>query len=88
MEKGLEESKTGEGKNVVKISGWKSYWSSRNATMGSFPGLEGNGNYWDMNLSTHLSPELLSSARSTKNTESHGLNIIEKKKLLQTSKHL
>ena len=56
--------------------------------MGSFPGLEGNGNYWDMNLSTHLSPELLSSARSTKNTESHGLNITEKKKLLQTSKHL
>ena len=61
MEKGLEESKIGEEKNVVKISGWKSYWSSRNATMGSFPGL-------DMKLSTDLSPELLSSARSTKET--------------------
>ena len=68
MEKGLEESKIGEEKNVVKISGWKSYWSSRNATMGSFPGLESNSNYWDMKLSTDLSPELLSSARSTKET--------------------
>lgn len=88
MEKGLEESKIGEGKNVGKISGWKSYWSSRNATTGSFLGLESNGNYWDMKLSTDLSPELLSSARSAKKTAQKAVNITEKKKIPQTSKYL
>lgn len=56
--------------------------------MGSFLGLESNGNYWDMKLSTDLSPELLSSARSAKKTAQKAVNITEKKKIPQTSKYL
>ena len=49
---------------------------------------ESNSNYWDMKLSTDLSPELLSSARSAKKTAQKAVNITEKKEIPQTSKYL